>query len=158
MGVRRYDFYSGPAFLPWFRMGNMRGFGGPLSRDWIDKRKARHPPFITTHHCRTCQAEPRPRLPTLTLIGKHKLTPSYTTPSLCHEPILRDSLAGVFRLLYSAVSPSVVTATGALDPNAGAHAWSRHDACALSLRGPRAGTPRATDGGNKDGSPYHSAA
>eukprot|EP01051_Picozoa_sp_SAG22_P010757 SAG22_NODE_986_length_6154_cov_49.030884_5_plen_270_part_00 len=23
----QYDFYSGPAFLPWFRMGNMKGFG-----------------------------------------------------------------------------------------------------------------------------------
>ena len=28
------SFYSGPAFLPWFRMGNMRGFGGPLSESW----------------------------------------------------------------------------------------------------------------------------
>jgi alpha-N-acetylglucosaminidase len=29
----QYDFYSGPAFLPWYRMGNMRGFGGPLTMD-----------------------------------------------------------------------------------------------------------------------------
>lgn len=35
----QYDFYSGPAFLPWFRMGNMRGFGGPLTEDWMEKRK-----------------------------------------------------------------------------------------------------------------------
>ena len=36
----QYDFYSGPAFLPWFRMGNMKGFGGPLTEDWMEKRKA----------------------------------------------------------------------------------------------------------------------
>lgn len=34
------SFYSGPAFLPWFRMGNMRGWGGPLTQSWLDKRKA----------------------------------------------------------------------------------------------------------------------
>ena len=33
------SFYSGPAFLPWFRMGNMRGFGGPLSDEWIEARR-----------------------------------------------------------------------------------------------------------------------
>lgn len=33
------EFYSGPAFLPWQRMGNLRGFAGPLTRDWINKRK-----------------------------------------------------------------------------------------------------------------------
>jgi hypothetical protein len=33
------DFYSGPAFLPWFRMGNMKGFGGPLTEDWMEKRR-----------------------------------------------------------------------------------------------------------------------
>ena len=33
------SFYSGAAFLPWFRMGNMRGFGGPLSEDWMVKRR-----------------------------------------------------------------------------------------------------------------------
>eukprot|EP01052_Picozoa_sp_SAG31_P006425 SAG31_NODE_295_length_18239_cov_15.063065_15_plen_204_part_00 len=30
----------GPAFLPWFRMGNMKGFGGPLTQSWLDQRKA----------------------------------------------------------------------------------------------------------------------
>jgi alpha-N-acetylglucosaminidase len=35
----QHDFYSGPAFLPWFRMGNMKGFGGPLTEDWMDKRR-----------------------------------------------------------------------------------------------------------------------
>ena len=32
-------FYSGPAFLPWQRMGNMRGFGGPLTVSWMHQRK-----------------------------------------------------------------------------------------------------------------------
>lgn len=28
------DFFSGPAFLAWQRMGNFRGFGGPLPESW----------------------------------------------------------------------------------------------------------------------------
>lgn len=34
------SFYSGPAFLPWFRMGNMRGWGGPITMGWLETRKA----------------------------------------------------------------------------------------------------------------------
>lgn len=30
-------FVTGPAHLPWFRMGNMSGLDGPLSQDWYDK-------------------------------------------------------------------------------------------------------------------------
>lgn len=30
----------GPAYLPWFRMGNITHFDGPLSDDWIDKKAA----------------------------------------------------------------------------------------------------------------------
>jgi alpha-N-acetylglucosaminidase len=33
-------FYSGPAFLPWYRMGNFRGFNGPLSTHWLEARRA----------------------------------------------------------------------------------------------------------------------
>ena len=33
-------FYSGPAFLPWFRMGNVRGWGGPLTPEWMEARRA----------------------------------------------------------------------------------------------------------------------
>jgi alpha-N-acetylglucosaminidase len=33
------SFFSGPAFLPWFRMGNVQGWGGPLTMDWIVKQK-----------------------------------------------------------------------------------------------------------------------
>eukprot|EP00051_Salpingoeca_urceolata_P011079 m.136572 g.136572 ORF g.136572 m.136572 type:complete len:913 (-) comp16976_c2_seq5:202-2940(-) len=38
----QYEFYSGPAFLPWFRMGNMQGWGGGGARDleWFEARKA----------------------------------------------------------------------------------------------------------------------
>jgi alpha-N-acetylglucosaminidase len=29
-------WFSGPAFLPWQRMGNIQGWGGPLDQDWIE--------------------------------------------------------------------------------------------------------------------------
>lgn len=29
-------YFSGPAHLPWHRMANLDGFGGPLPQDWID--------------------------------------------------------------------------------------------------------------------------
>jgi alpha-N-acetylglucosaminidase len=32
------SFYSGPAFLPWFRMGNIEAFGGALTRNWLNDR------------------------------------------------------------------------------------------------------------------------
>ncbi|XP_026666657.1 alpha-N-acetylglucosaminidase [Ceratina calcarata] len=31
------EHFGGPAFLPWSRMGNMRGFGGPLTDNWHEK-------------------------------------------------------------------------------------------------------------------------
>jgi len=33
------DFYTGPAFLPWQRMGNLDGHGGPLSDHWIEQQR-----------------------------------------------------------------------------------------------------------------------
>jgi hypothetical protein len=33
------SFFSGPAFLPWYRMGNMRGWGGPLTKEWMVSQK-----------------------------------------------------------------------------------------------------------------------
>jgi alpha-N-acetylglucosaminidase len=33
------SFFSGPAFLPWFRMGNIRGWGGPLPLQWLTARR-----------------------------------------------------------------------------------------------------------------------
>jgi alpha-N-acetylglucosaminidase len=33
------DFFSGPAFLPWHRMGNLNKHDGPLPQQWLDKSK-----------------------------------------------------------------------------------------------------------------------
>lgn len=33
------SYFSGPAHLPWHRMANLDGFGGPLPQDWIDGQK-----------------------------------------------------------------------------------------------------------------------
>lgn len=43
MGVSDDDlryYFSGPAHLPWHRMANLDGFGGPLPQGWIDGQKA----------------------------------------------------------------------------------------------------------------------
>ncbi|MBN2065139.1 MAG: alpha-N-acetylglucosaminidase [Sedimentisphaerales bacterium] len=32
------SFISGPAFLPWFHMGNLDGWGGPLPEDWYQEQ------------------------------------------------------------------------------------------------------------------------
>ncbi|KAM7263511.1 hypothetical protein ACFE04_001194 [Oxalis oulophora] len=34
------DFFGGPAFLAWARMGNLHAWGGPLSKNWLDKQLA----------------------------------------------------------------------------------------------------------------------
>lgn len=31
------EHFTGPAFLPWLRMGNLRGFGGPLPDSWNER-------------------------------------------------------------------------------------------------------------------------
>ncbi|WKA02337.1 hypothetical protein VitviT2T_020539 [Vitis vinifera] len=31
-------FFGGPAFLAWARMGNLHGWGGPLSQNWLDEQ------------------------------------------------------------------------------------------------------------------------
>ena len=33
------EFSTGPAFLPWHRMGNINNFAGPLPQHWIDERR-----------------------------------------------------------------------------------------------------------------------
>lgn len=33
------SWFTGPAFLAWFRMGNVQGWGGPLVDDWILAQK-----------------------------------------------------------------------------------------------------------------------
>jgi alpha-N-acetylglucosaminidase len=43
LGVARRDldaFFSGPAFLAWHRMGNLRAWAGPLTDEWIDGQAA----------------------------------------------------------------------------------------------------------------------
>lgn len=32
------DFFSGPAFLAWARMGNLHGWGGPLAQNWLNQQ------------------------------------------------------------------------------------------------------------------------
>ncbi|PKA62624.1 alpha-N-acetylglucosaminidase [Apostasia shenzhenica] len=32
------NFFGGPAFLAWARMGNLHGWGGPLSQNWLDRQ------------------------------------------------------------------------------------------------------------------------
>ncbi|PIN26471.1 Alpha-N-acetylglucosaminidase [Handroanthus impetiginosus] len=32
------DFFGGPAFLAWARMGNLHGWGGPLPQSWLDQQ------------------------------------------------------------------------------------------------------------------------
>lgn len=34
------DFISGPGFLPWFQLGNLQGWAGPMSNNWIHSRVA----------------------------------------------------------------------------------------------------------------------
>lgn len=33
-----HGFFGGPAFLAWARMGNLHGWGGPLSQNWFDQQ------------------------------------------------------------------------------------------------------------------------
>ena len=33
-------WFAGPAFLPWMRMGNMQGWGGPLTQTWHQQQHA----------------------------------------------------------------------------------------------------------------------
>lgn len=40
------DFFSGPAYLPWHWMGNLDGWGGPLSDEWIDRGNAMQHQFL----------------------------------------------------------------------------------------------------------------
>ncbi|MGO7251634.1 alpha-N-acetylglucosaminidase TIM-barrel domain-containing protein, partial [Rhizobium brockwellii] len=36
--ARLAQHFSGPAFLPWQRMGNIEGYRAPLPTGWIDKK------------------------------------------------------------------------------------------------------------------------
>ncbi|KAL1346531.1 hypothetical protein HN51_020164 [Arachis hypogaea] len=41
------NFFGGPAFLAWARMGNLHGWGGPLSHNWLDQQLALQKQIIT---------------------------------------------------------------------------------------------------------------
>ncbi|MED6148039.1 hypothetical protein PIB30_049440 [Stylosanthes scabra] len=41
------NFFGGPAFLAWARMGNLHGWGGPLSQNWLDHQLALQKQIIT---------------------------------------------------------------------------------------------------------------
>ena len=36
------EHFSGPSFLAWQRMGNLRGYAGPLPQSYIDDQAGRH--------------------------------------------------------------------------------------------------------------------
>lgn len=47
LGVKNLDdYFTGPAFLPWNRMGNVNGIAGPLPNDWIDDERRRQHFFL----------------------------------------------------------------------------------------------------------------
>jgi len=49
-GVKRNelnDFFTGPAFLPWQRMGNVNKHGGPLSNEWMENQKVLQHKILT---------------------------------------------------------------------------------------------------------------
>ena len=37
------EHFSGPSFLAWQRMGNLRGYAGPLPQSYIDDQAGSHP-------------------------------------------------------------------------------------------------------------------
>ena len=48
-GLTRADldgFFSGPAYLPWHWMGNLDGWGGPLSDEWIERGRVLQHKFL----------------------------------------------------------------------------------------------------------------
>ena len=40
-------FFSGPSFLAWNRMGNLKGYGGPLPQDYINDQAGKGIPPST---------------------------------------------------------------------------------------------------------------
>eukprot|EP00249_Psilotum_nudum_P007291 c20452_g1_i1 orf=225-2597(-) len=44
------DFFGGPAFLAWARMGNLHGWGGPLSQTWLDQQLNLQKYILTRMH------------------------------------------------------------------------------------------------------------
>ncbi|MCO5581342.1 hypothetical protein L7F22_035223 [Adiantum nelumboides] len=44
------DFFGGPAFLAWARMGNLHGWGGPLPQEWLDQQLNLQKKIVTYMH------------------------------------------------------------------------------------------------------------
>lgn len=44
------DYFSGPAFTPWQRMGNIEGYQAPLPQEWIDKKAALQKKILARLH------------------------------------------------------------------------------------------------------------
>lgn len=44
------DFFGGPAFLAWARMGNLHGWGGPLPQEWLDEQLNLQKKILTYMH------------------------------------------------------------------------------------------------------------
>eukprot|EP00250_Pteridium_aquilinum_P010707 c19578_g1_i1 orf=83-2524(+) len=44
------DFFGGPAFLAWARMGNLHGWGGVLSQEWLDEQLNLQKKILTYMH------------------------------------------------------------------------------------------------------------
>ncbi|XP_047313259.1 alpha-N-acetylglucosaminidase-like [Impatiens glandulifera] len=44
------DFFGGPAFLAWSRMGNLHGWGGPLAQSWLDQQLILQKKILTRMH------------------------------------------------------------------------------------------------------------
>jgi alpha-N-acetylglucosaminidase len=44
------DYFSGPAFTPWQRMGNIEGYQAPLPQAWIDKKQALQKQILARMH------------------------------------------------------------------------------------------------------------
>ncbi|KAL5544366.1 hypothetical protein UlMin_008150, partial [Ulmus minor] len=44
------DFFGGPAFLAWSRMGNLHGWGGPLPQSWLDQQLVLQKKILTRMH------------------------------------------------------------------------------------------------------------
>ncbi|EYU29516.1 hypothetical protein MIMGU_mgv1a0184371mg, partial [Erythranthe guttata] len=41
------DFFGGPGFLAWSRMGNLHGWGGPLPQSWLDQQLVMQKKILT---------------------------------------------------------------------------------------------------------------
>ena len=53
------EHFSGPSFLAWQRMGNLRGYAGPLPQSYIDDQAGRRARPCPAAHCAARRASLR---------------------------------------------------------------------------------------------------